>query len=64
MREKQVAKFTAYKNRKLIIHFDKTVVVSINLKVFAYFGWIANEKEAKEAFTTLKTETIQNLLAQ
>lgn len=62
--EKQVAKFTAYKNRKLIIHFDKTVVASINLKVFAYFGWIANEKEAKETFTTLKTQTIQNLLAQ
>lgn len=62
--EKQVAKFTAYKNRKLIIHFDKTVIASINLKVFAYFGWIANEKEAKEAFTTLKTETIQTLLAQ
>lgn len=62
--EKQVAKFTAYKNRKLHIHFDKTVIASINLKVFAYFGWITNPKEAKESFSTLKTQTIQNLLAQ
>lgn len=56
--EKQVAKFTAYKNRKLHIHFNQTTIALINLRVFIYLGWITNIKEAKESFDTLKSELL------
>lgn len=56
--EKQVVKFTAYKNRKLHIHFNQTTIALINLRVFIYLGWITNIKEAKESFDTLKSELL------
>lgn len=66
--ERQITKFTSYKNRKLNIVFDKEVIANINLRVLLYQGWITNLAEAKEAFGTLKIETLttelQTALAQ